>query len=74
MKDFKMTIESTLSPVAYTASGSAVVFGMNAMDLAAYIGAAVAIATFIINWYYKAEALKVQKELAHKGIPSDSQE
>lgn len=72
MREYKMTVENSVSPVAYTASGGAVLFGLNAMEIAAYVGAVVAVATFLVNWYYKAQALRVQKKLAEQGIGSES--
>ncbi len=62
-----MTFESTASPVAYTASGTAVIFGLTAGEFAAYVGAAVAVATFLLNWYYKERAARLQERLAREG-------
>lgn len=46
---------------AYLSSGSAILFGMNANELAAMIGAACALVTMLINWYYKHRQFKLSE-------------
>lgn len=53
MSDPKTTVAS------YTASAGAVLFGLTANEVAAYIGALCALATFLVNWYYKRQHLKI---------------
>ncbi len=61
-----MTTESAASPAVYAASGTAVVFGMNAAEFAAVVGAVVAVATFILNWYYKERAQRTLEKSLKK--------
>ena len=44
---------------AYTTSVGAIFFGLNANEMAAAVGAVCAIATFVLNWWYKHEQLKI---------------
>ncbi|MCB4358433.1 HP1 family phage holin [Quatrionicoccus australiensis] len=53
MSDPKTTVAS------YAASAGAVVFGLTANEIAAYVGMACAVATFVVNWYYKRQHLKL---------------
>ena len=62
---------------AYSASGSLTVFGVLMNDLALIVGMLFALLTFVLNWYYKHQelkvierrvgALKVQSEAASNG-------
>lgn len=47
------------SVASYAASAGAVVFGLTANEIAAYVGMACAVATFVVNWYYKRQHLKI---------------
>ena len=51
-------MERHSSWISYTASGSAVFFGLTLNDFGMLIGIMVGIATFIVNWYYKAKESK----------------
>lgn len=51
-----------LSSATYTASGYAVIFGLSANEFAAVTGACVALLTFVLNWYYKHQHLKLVNE------------
>ena len=59
---------------AYVASGSAVFFGLTANEFAAYVGAAVAVLTYLTNAYFKLRHLKLAEQqtviddLAHRGV------
>jgi len=53
MHDPKTTVAS------YTASGGLIFFGMSANDFAVLAGLALAVGTFLINWYYKHQHLKI---------------
>jgi hypothetical protein len=44
---------------AYSASGSLTVFGVLMNDLALIVGMFFALMTFVLNWYYKYQELKV---------------
>ena len=44
---------------AYSASGSLTVFGVLMNDLALIVGMLFALLTFVLNWYYKYQELKV---------------
>lgn len=56
------TQSAATSAVAYTASGSAVIFGLTANEFAAISGACIALLTFGLNWYYKHQQLKLMYE------------
>jgi len=53
MSDPKTSIAS------YSTSAAAVIFGLAANELAAYVGMACAVLTFAVNWYYKRQHLKI---------------
>ena len=53
MSDPKTTIAS------YVSSGGLIIFGMNANDFAVVVGVILAIATFLLNWFYKHQHLKL---------------
>lgn len=53
MSDPKTSIAS------YTSSGALVLFGMSANDFAVLVGLVFAFLTFVINWYYKHQHLKL---------------
>jgi hypothetical protein len=44
---------------AYSASGSLTVFGVLMNDLALIVGMLFALLTFVLNWYYKHQELKM---------------
>ena len=56
-----MIIEKNAAAASYVASGTAVLFGLSATEFAAFVGAAVAICTFCVNWYYKHKAFQILK-------------
>lgn len=59
---------------AYLSSGTAIVFGLSASEIAALVGAMCALLTFAVNWYYKHQSLKLmmsqieQKERKHESF------
>lgn len=61
-----MTFESTASPATYLASGTAVVFGLSVNEFAAVAGIVIAVATFVLNWYYKERAAKALEKSLQK--------
>jgi len=56
------TQSAATTAATYTASGSAVIFGLSANEFAAIAGVCVAILTFGLNWYYKQQHLLLAKE------------
>lgn len=46
-------IQEKASAVAYAASGTTIIFGLTASEVAALIGAAVAVLTFVANTVFK---------------------
>lgn len=46
-------IQDKTSAVAYVTSGTVVVFGLTVNELAALTGALVAVATFVVNTFFK---------------------
>lgn len=61
-----MTFESVASPATYATSGGAVILGFTAGEFAALAGVAIAVATFLLNWYYKERAQKTLEESLKK--------
>lgn len=53
MSDPKTTIAS------YASSGGLIIFGMSANDFAVMVGLLLAVATFLLNWFYKHQHLKL---------------
>ena len=53
------------SQITYAASGSAVILGLDAAELAAIVGALVAVLTFAVNLWFKAQHLKIARNRAH---------
>lgn len=67
MKGATMTRETLIertSAAAYTASGGAVLFGLTANELAAYVGIAIAIATFCANCWFRWQHLQIVRKAA----------
>ena len=60
--------KSTLA--AYSASGSLTVFGMLMSDLALIVGMFFALATFVLNWYYKHQELKTIERRVNQPFPT----
>lgn len=50
--------------ITYAASSGAIVFGLTANELAALIGAGIAIISFFVNVWFKAQHLKLAREKA----------
>jgi hypothetical protein len=57
-------MEHAATPATYVASGAAVVFGLTATELAAYVGIGIAVITYFTNLYYKERAARVQERTA----------
>lgn len=53
-----MTMEKLSTPLAYSSSGSLVFLGVGVSDWAIAIGAACAVVTAGVNWYYRAAERK----------------
>lgn len=66
--------DAKTSVISYASAGGAVVFGLTANELAAYIGAVCAVATFVVNWYYKRQHLKIIEARVNAPFPSISEE
>lgn len=49
---------------SYTAASAAIIFGLTATDLAAVVGAVIAVATFLANIYFK--RLEIKKQDAYR--------
>lgn len=56
--------EAATNAATYTSAGGAVLFGMNANEIAAAVGAAVAVLTFLTNLWYKHQHLRLAKAKA----------
>lgn len=56
--------EKAASASTYIGSGGAVVFGLSANELAAFIGAAVAVLGLLVNVWFKWQHLRIVKQAA----------
>ena len=56
--------EAATNAATYTSAGGAILFGMSANEIAAAVGAAVAILTFLTNLWYKHQHLRLAKAKA----------
>lgn len=56
------THSAATTAATYTASGSAIIFGLSAHEFAAVAGVCIALLTFALNWYYKQQHLKLARE------------
>ena len=64
--------EAATNAATYTSAGGAILFGMSANEIAAAVGAAVAILTFLTNLWYKHQHLQLAKakaECVKPGFP-----
>ena len=64
------THSAATSAATYTASGSAVIFGLTANEFAAISGVCIALLTFALNWYYKHQQLKLMYERLKNNQPT----
>ena len=64
------TQSAAMTVATYTASGSAVIFGLSANEFAAIAGVCIALLTFGLNWYYKHHQLKVICERLKNNLPT----
>ena len=64
------TQSAATSAATYTASGSAVIFGLTANEFAAISGVCIALLTFALNWYYKHQQLKLMYERLKNNQPT----
>jgi len=60
-----------MTAATYTASGSAVIFGLSASEFAAIAGVCIALLTFGLNWYYKHQQIKLICEGLKNNLPRD---
>ena len=51
----------------YTASTGAVILGLSAHEFAAIVGVCIALLTFVINWWYKEQHLRLARQQAECG-------
>lgn len=67
------TAEKILPGITYTASGGALIFGLQANEFAAVVGAAVAVLGLLtqtaISIYFKQQRLNLERTLAAEGKP-----
>lgn len=64
------TQSAAMTAATYTASGSAVIFGLSANEFAAVAGVCIAFLTFGLNWYYKHHQLKLMIERLKNNPPT----
>ena len=64
------THSAAMTAATYTASGSAIIFGLSANEFAAVSGVCVALLTFALNWYYKHQQLKLLIERLKNNYPT----
>lgn len=65
------THSAATTAAAYTASGSAIIFGLSAHEFAAISGVCIALLTFALNWYYKQQHLKLARERMERETDGD---
>lgn len=53
-------VEKVAQIATYGGGGSAVFFGLTANEIAAFIGAACAVAGLVVNWFYKARHYRLE--------------
>ena len=63
-----MKMDRLTTPLAYSTSGTLMVFGFTLSDLALLVGILTGLGTFIINWYYKAKVDKRKEQNSRFGI------
>jgi len=56
--------EIATSVTTYTSAGGAILFGFSANEIAAFTGAVVAVASFLLNWWFKSQHLAIVREKA----------
>ena len=64
------TQSAATTAATYTASGSAVIFGLSANEFAAIAGVCIALLTFGLNWYYKHQQIKLICEKLKNNLPT----
>lgn len=64
--------ERAISTTTYTASGSALYFGLTANEIAAFVGAAVAVLSLLAQIWYKHQHLKLAKVRAAADEEADA--
>lgn len=62
--------DAKTSVASYAASGTAVVFGLTANEVAAFIGALCAVLTFVVNWWFKYRQLKMIEARVNQPFPN----
>lgn len=63
-----------VNKAAYTAAGGTILLGFTANELAALIGVGIAIATFLMNAWFKWQHLRIAKRrAAQEGINLDEE-
>ena len=63
-----MKMERVTTPLAYSTSGTLMVFGFALGDLALLVGMLTGLGTFIINWYYKDKDDKRKEQNSRFGV------
>ena len=63
-----MKMDRLTTPLAYSTSGTLMVFGFTLSDLALLVGILTGLGTFIINWYYKDKDDKRKEQNSRSGI------
>ena len=66
--------ERAISATTYTASGSALYFGLTANEIAAFVGAAVAVLSLIVQVWYKHQHLKLARIAAEAVIRGEAED
>ena len=63
--------DKAATTAAYAASGSAIVFGLSANELAALVGASIAIMTFVANLWFKYQHLQLARARVNDSSADD---
>ena len=65
-------IASTAEKIMYGGAGGSLLFGLTAQEMGIYVGIVVAVAGFLVNWYYKYKAFQLEKQIHAKRMKDNS--
>lgn len=57
-----MRMDRVTTPLAYSSSGTLVIYGVQLSDVALVVGILTGLGTFVINWYYQAKRSRNVKD------------
>jgi hypothetical protein len=60
--------EKITTGLSYSAAAANIVFGLTINEISILVGIFLAMATFLINWYYKHQGMKLKEKLLEHHI------